>query len=334
MQDWTEIEKKVGNWYQVAGTRHYTLDNGGNNGTRVIDVRTGGGLEYSVVADRGLDISLAAYKGINLVYLGTGGEANPAFYESRQSLWLRQFFAGLLTTCGPDNIGPPCVDEGVEYGLHGRFSNTPARNVCDLTDLESERGMICIRGEIDCSALFSSRLRIRRQICSPAGSNRIIISDKIRNCGGQKVPLAMLYHINCGYPLLDDDVEVAISSRETEAYDAYSRQFLAEINRFAAPDANNAEKNYLHRFAGNSRLGSASVTNSRLGIKLEIRFELDNLPFLTQWKMEGIRDYVLGLEPANCPCLPRDQLRASNLLPFIDPGEERVNHLEIEVGRC
>lgn len=330
MHDWQIVDRKVGNWYQVAGTRHYMLTNGNNNGTRAIDVRTGGGLEYTLLPDRGLDISLASYKGVNLVYQGTGGEVNPANYNCRNSEWLRQFFAGLLTTCGPDNIGPPCVDEGEEFGLHGRFNNTPARNICDQTNLEAEDATICVSGEIDCSVLFGSRLRTRRQVISPVDTNRIIIIDKIRNCGGHTVPLTILYHINLGYPLLDENTSINVHSSSLEAYDEYSRQYIGDVSSFLPPDAINKEKNYLHRFADQQQ-GLATVANSKLGIKLNIGFSLESLNYMTQWKMEGVKDYVLGLEPANCPCLARDQLRSNRLLPYIEPGEEIDFQLELSV---
>ena len=76
-----EVVKKVGNIFQLGGTRHYELTEGSTRGTRVIDVVTGTGFGFSIVPDRGLDISLASYKGVNLVYQTPNGEVNPAFYQ-------------------------------------------------------------------------------------------------------------------------------------------------------------------------------------------------------------------------------------------------------------
>ena len=95
-----EIENKVGNLSQVFGTRKYQLLEGNNNGTRIIDVNTGSGLEYSVVLDRAMDISIARYKGLNLTHLTLNGEVNPGFYESFGKEWGRIFFGGMVTTCG------------------------------------------------------------------------------------------------------------------------------------------------------------------------------------------------------------------------------------------
>jgi len=61
-----KIKQYIGNTYQIGGTRHYRLTDGNTDGCRCIDVKTGSGFDYTVVCDRGLDISLASY---NTVYI-------------------------------------------------------------------------------------------------------------------------------------------------------------------------------------------------------------------------------------------------------------------------
>lgn len=331
MEDWRSIRDRIGSWYQIAGTRHYYLNSGSSFGTRAIDVKTGGGLEYTVLPDRGLDISLASFKGVNLVYQGSCGEVNPAYYNSSENEWLRMFYAGLLTTCGPSNIGPPCEDDGETLGLHGRFSSTPARNVCDLTDLESDNGEIRIIGEIDCSVMFGSRIRTKRTICSKIGLNKISIEDVIRNDTGKSVPFAMLYHINMGYPMLDDCVEINVNSSAVESYDEQSEMYLDSINSFLQPDGANREKNYLHKFDQEIKRGRATVVNPKLEIGVSIEFDLDALKYMTQWKQEGIKDYILGLEPCTVPCEKRSVLREKGLLSYLEPGEEKIHKVEIGI---
>jgi hypothetical protein len=96
----SETLKYIGNLSQLGGCRHYTLIEGPAHGMRATDINTGNGLQYTVLPDRAMDISLASYKGTNLVYLTCNGETNPAFYEHEGVGWLRTFAAGLLTTCG------------------------------------------------------------------------------------------------------------------------------------------------------------------------------------------------------------------------------------------
>ncbi len=322
-----DIISKVGSLRQIAGTRHCTLIDGAANGTRMIDVNTGAGLTFSILPDRGLDIGMAAYKGINFTYLSPQEEMNPAFCRIYKNEWLRTFFGGLLTTCGPANFGPYCTDDGEELGIHGRFNCIPASHVCDRTRIEN--GEIAIEGTINDSVLFGEKLSITRTILSVVGSNSITVRDTVRNMGGRSSPYMMLYHINFGYPFLDKGTRVQVNSCHAEGYDDYSNEHLGTINSFHEPRADVREKNYLHCF--DVETGIASATNDVLGFSVSVRFNTSFLPYLTQWKCEQIRDYVLALEPCSSPCVSRKELRKKGLLKFIEPGEAVTNTITIEV---
>lgn len=319
---------KIGHTLQIAGTRHYKLAGGAGDGVRAIDVKTGGGLEYTVLPDRGLDISLASFRGVNLTYLSLQGEIHPAFYSCEREEWLRTFFGGLLTTCGPASFGPPCEDGGTVLGLHGRHNVTPAVYVCDDTDLE--KGEIRISGRIEQSVMFGEKLSIKRTIRSAVMENVVRIRDEIKNCGGSPTPYTLLYHINFGYPLLDTCAQSFVNSTDVSGCDEYSAADIANLQVFSEPDAHNREKNYTHTFERISK-GCAGIYNEKLGCGVSIRFPVDKLPFLTQWKMEGVRDYVLALEPGNAPCESRKKLREKGNLPFLRAGESTVNEIEIEI---
>ena len=320
--------KRAGSLRQLAGTRHSILTNGGAGGVRAIDVNTGGGLAYTILPDRGLDISQATFRGVNFVYLSPQEELSPAYYNSTESEWLRTFFAGLLTTCGPINFGPPCLDEGLSYGLHGRFNVTPARNVCDKTDVES--GIIEITGTIANYVLFGEKLEIRRTITSPVGENSIKIKDTVVNHGDVATPNMMLYHINFGYPLLDEDARISVNSVSCTGYDEYSQQFIADVGSIGPPDAGNLEKNFFHVMNPDVP-GIASICNDKLGFGVEISFDAAALPYLTHWKTERTRDYVLALEPGTAPCECIADVRKMGKLPVLEPGGQKVNEVEIRI---
>ena len=59
-----------------------------------------------------------------------------------------------------------------------------------------------------------------------------------------------------------------------------------------------------------------------MGIGLLIEYDAENLPYFTQWKMLGERDYVMGLEPGNCHPDGRNVMRKEEKLVFLQPGEE------------
>lgn len=124
-----EIQQYIGNQLQIGRTRHYVLTDGWERNIRSIDVNSGNGLHYTMLPDRGMDISLASFKGTNLVYLTCNGETHPSYYEPESNGWLRTFTGGLLTNAGLTYLGSPVNGEGEELGLHGRYSTIPARQV-------------------------------------------------------------------------------------------------------------------------------------------------------------------------------------------------------------
>jgi len=63
---------------------------------------------------------------------------------------------------------------------------------------------------------------------------------------------------------------------------------------------------------------------------LRITFDTEQLPCFAQWKMMGIRDYVLGLEPGNCTPERRDIQRKNGKLQFINPGEEKKFEVTVD----
>ncbi len=314
--------KYIGNNYQVGGTRHYMLTQGYADGCRCIDVRTGSGFEYTVVCDRGMDISLASYRGVNLPFLTENMEANPTFYDSQGSEWIKTFSGGLLTTCGPTHLGPSCTDGGETLGLHGRWSSLPGRQVCDMTDFDE--GKIEIAGTLVDSSPFGHKLKIKRKIKSEFGQSFVIIEDSIKNEGSKPTPLNILYHINFGYPLLDETATVHVCSDSCCGYDDYSRQRMNEQGSVKSPCGENCEKNYLHTFSQSDGSVTVWIHNKNIldGLAVYITFDCRSLPYLTQWVLEDIKDYVLALEPASVPCESRNILREKGLLPFINSGEE------------
>ena len=81
-------------------------------------------------------------------------------------------------------------------------------------------------------------------------------------------------------------------------------------------------------------MGNAKVClqNRKLGISLAIKFDTDQLPYLTEWKMMGMGDYVLGLEPCNVPARNRVALKEDNILPYLKAGETVINNIEVELS--
>jgi galactose mutarotase-like enzyme len=328
-----ELLSYIGNLSQLGGTRHYNLSDGPGLNMRAIDVNTGSGLTYTVLPDRGMDISFASFKGTNLVYITPNGETHPAFYEPEDLGWLRTFTGGLLTTCGLTWLGPPVKDGDEELGLHGRYSTIPAKLVADLSQWTGEDYLIKLRGTTEEARLFGTRMRLEREISSIVGSNSLTIKDTVTNFGYRKTPYTILYHINIGYPMLSEDARLVIDPVETVPATEIAASAISEFRSFTRPQPGFFEHVFYHKLKAEPNGDSkVRLENKKIGIALEIKYNNKQLPYLTQWKMMGQGDYVLGLEPCNVPTRNRVMLREQGLLKYLEAGESVTNEVVIGVS--
>jgi hypothetical protein len=300
---------------------------------RAIDVNTGSGLQYTVLPDRGMDISLASFKGHNLVYLSCNGETHPAFFEPESFGWLNTFTGGLLTTCGLTYLGAPVKDGEEELGLHGRYSTIPARQVSDLSEWVGDEYHIRLRGISEEGHIFGYKIRLEREISSVQGQNIIRIKDTVTNFGYKASPYTILYHMNLGYPLLYEFSELILDPVSTVPATPFAADGINEFRQFIKPQANCQEQVYYHSMkSDNKGMAQVSLHNRNLGMSLKIKFNADQLPYLTEWKMMGMGEYVLGLEPCNVPARNRVALREENILPYLKAGESVINNIEVELS--
>jgi galactose mutarotase-like enzyme len=325
-----EIQYYIGNHAQIGGSRHYVLTDGWGRNLRGIDINSGSGLQYTILPDRGLDISLASFKGINLVYITCNGETHPAFYEPENFGWLHTFSGGLLTTCGLTYLGSPVTDEGEQLGLHGRYSTIPAKQVADLSEWIGDDYFIKIRGVVEEGYMFGNKLRLEREITTIQGQNKLTITDTVTNFGNKASPYTVLYHMNLGFPLLSEDAELIIDPASTFPRDDSAASGMKEFKKFIKPRAGFREQVFEHVMKADANGETmATLQNVKLGIGLTIKFKIAQLPYLVEWRMMGQGEYVLGLEPCNIPGKNRKALKEENILPLLQPSESTSHSIEV-----
>ena len=153
------------------------------------------------------------------------------------------------------------------------------------------------------------------------------------NFGGLPSPYTILYHMNLGHPLLSEDAELILDPEHTIARDNTAEEGIRDFKKFIKPVPGFSEQVFFHKLKTDSKgWSSATLSNSKLGIALTISFDTSTLPLLTEWKMMGYGDYVLGLEPGNVPPKNRKILRDENALPILKPGEYSINKIEVTVS--
>ena len=315
----------IGHESQICSVEEHRLVGGKGDGMRLLEINNGRGLELIVLPDRGADIARLRFRGINMSYFSPCGYVAPAYYESTGSNWLKSFTAGFLTTCGLQAVGSPCVDEGEELPLHGSIGNTPAEHIY----WEENGENIFIHALIKDEVIFGRKLVLKRTLEISKEENQFIIHDEIENTGDRVEPLEILYHMNMGYPLLDEDSIVEIPAKSVIARDAHAAEDIANWMHMEKPQAGYQERCYYHKF--DAEEGRASIYQPKFKAGLEITFDVKDLDAFVEWKMMGVRDYVLGLECGNCYPDGRDVMRKTGMLKFLQPGEKKAYHVKVRM---
>ena len=314
----------IGHESQLYGVEEHRLVGGRGDGMRLFQVKNGKGLEFTVSADRCADISRLSVEGVNMGYFSPCGYVAPAYYDGVGDGFLKSFTAGFLTTCGLNGVGVPCEDQGESLPLHGTIGNTPAEQIW----WEKEEQELKIHAVVPDEGIFSRKLVLRRTIRCSLTENVICIQDRIINEGDKEYPVMLLYHMNMGYPLLSEHSRLYVPSVEVTPGNAHAAEGIANWHQMQKPEAGFEEQCYFHRF---KEEGIAAIYNPEVEKGLVILFDPKNLPFFTEWKMMGQRDYVLGLEPGNCHPDGRAKMRKEGALTILAPGEQADYQVEIRM---
>jgi hypothetical protein len=322
-----EVSRRVGRLDQAAGVRLVTLGDGVERGVRLLEFRTGTGFEFDVLVDRAFDVGRCEHAGRALAWTSATGFAGPWFYEPEGLGFFRGFGGGLLTTCGLEHALFMAEDTAEQYhyppkqtetfGLHGRISNRPARLSGYGERWEGDECVLYAEGEVLQAAVFGEQLLLGRRIEARMGESRLIVRDEVVNVGHDRTPHMLLYHVNIGWPVVDEDSELLVPAtaveprgdHPVEGYDVLD----APQSGFAEPD---------------ERV-PVGIVNRRLGLGAYEVFRRDQLPHHFVWRMLGEGTYVVGIEPCTNRVAGRLDARARAELIELGAGESRSYELEL-----
>ena len=328
-----EIQAYVGNLDQIAAVHAMTFTQGRAKNCQAFELYTGGGLRVLVLPDRGMDLYLADYKGQGISYVTKSGIASSAYYEAQGYGWLRSFGGGLLTTCGLTHVGDPEPAGQWEMGLHGRISNTPAYDLTSRAQWEGDDYVLLVEGSVREAVLYEENLLLRRRVQCVAGENRIRVTDVVENQGPAPAPFMLMYHLNFGFPLLDEHTRLTIPTRSCRERDQDGAHPAGDWSWFPPPRADGGTQLFFHDAAQDGDgVVAIEIQNPELGFGVVLRYPKQQLPCLSQWKNTSCQDYVLGIEPGNCLPLGREENRRLGHLKYLEPGQSETIWLEISVA--
>lgn len=331
-----DILRRVGIISQVAGIKRYYLADGRGAGVECVDVRTGTGFEYTVMPGHGMDIGWCGFEGMPISYISKVGVSAPGYFTGIKDQWLQCFPGGMLSTCGLGNVGDYCDDvtEGLgmqSFGLHGRVSNQYAKNICVNESWDGDSFIMEISGTNTEAQLRGENFSLRRTVTSKMGDNCFKVRDVITNEDFIERPYMVMYHINFGYPVVDKGSHVVIRSTDRFADTEESIKKAGEAYEITEPTNGIDENLYFHKTPGKDGEGFAAIINDCIEVAAYVRYSADTLPYLTEWKMLGDSDYVVGLEAGNCIPRGRSYHREKHMLQMLEPQASVVNELEIGI---
>lgn len=335
-----DLLARAGTLSQFAGVRLVTLSDGVERGVRLLEFRTGSGLAFTVAVDRGLDIIEMEHRSLPLGWQSPAGLRHPALTEMEAEGglgWLRSF-TGLFVTCGLDHaLGPE--DEPadhfnypfkntVRHSLHGRASLIPARLTGYGERWEGERCVLWCEGVVRQATVFGENLELVRRIEVDMGGDTVRIADTVENLGYAATPHMLLYHVNVGYPLLDEGARYVAPVRQplwaNHAGEAYRAQGVG-YRTMAAPQTRFREQVWEHEMDAdaNGRVPVALV-NDRLSRAFVVETRKAEFPCHLEWQNLQAGMYTLGLEPCTNHVLGHNAARERGELIELAPGESRI----------
>lgn len=336
--DAVDVRARAGCLAQFGGVRLVTFGDGVERGLRVLEFRTGTGLCFSVLIDRAMDIGEMSHAGRAIGWQSPTGFRHAGLHEPEGEGglgWLRSF-SGFLSTCGLDHIlGPEEVEAAsynyprrgkVRHGLHGRIGAIPARLTGYGERWEGDRCTLWAEGVIVQGAVFGEVLHLHRRIEADLGGNEVRLTDRVVNTGFARTPHMFFYHVNLGYPVIDDGARYLAPVREvvwaTHA-DVLQAQGVG-YRRCRGPVAGFLEQVWEHAMAADDAgLVPMAVVNDRLGFGLMVETRVDQFPCAYQWQNFQAGNYVMGVEPSTHHVLGNRFARDRGEMIWLEAGDER-----------
>jgi hypothetical protein len=333
------IIRRYGCLEGYASARLVTLGDGAERGMRVLELRSGGGLEVEITIDRSFDIGRLALHGVTVSWHSPAGNRHPAhidrFAEGGQG-WLTGM-SGFLGTCGFDHIRQPEREAAfhaplhptpaIDYPLHGGGAQQPARLIGYGIDEDAEIPLIWCEGEVIQSMTFRGAIRLRRRIEIPLGGTSLTLRDTVTNIGPTTVPSMMLYHFNLGYPLVDADSVLDLGA---------TTQLWANLDHepkhpYGPPPHQPVAEISVHRQQATNGKARCGLHNTATGLSVEITYATDTLPYLQLLRVRGEGYSLIGIEPCTTAKRSRAEARDASEMPQLAPGEKRHFSLDVSV---
>ena len=320
------IQKMLGNENQIVKARRIAFRDGMSNGVHAIELCNSSGLYVTLIEDQCLNVYDFSFKGINCAFQTKNGLVSNQFFNGGANEFSYYWPAGMIYTCGLTNVGPGVTENGIYYAEHGRIGMMPCENVA-MVQTDSD---VVVTGKVHDSMLCGHYLELERRITFPKNGKFIKICDTVTNREENDTEMMILYHCNFGYPLLTPEARMVKGAGEI--IDNLGSGIAPELcGQSGKAKKGKTEEVYCHKNTSDENgYGYAAVINDALLLGCYVKYKMDTLPLLRQWKNFCSNDYAMGLEPSNSYILGRKSERENGTLSILQGYETKK--FEVEIG--
>lgn len=330
----SELRQRTVDGRGLADIRLLQMDDGPGRGQRLLQCRNAVGVTIEIAVDRGFDIASLLWRGVNIGWNSANALPWPLnSADAENGVGFYRNFDGFIVTCGLDHIGGAREGDAshfihkhrkqVYYPLHGRISAQRATISSYGINWECDVPEIWAEAVIRQSSVFGENLVLHRRIKLDVFSGKIRIDDKVENRGFRPTPHAILYHVNFGYPFLNENIRL---SGDIDA--GLMHTFNAEDKR-----ADDDYVDYFQEFPLKSDrdLVTVGLQNKSFAgdVNLKMSFSCQSLPKFGIWRAFQSGVYALGLEPTNPQIHDEKQKQC---LQTLAAQESKNYSLEIEIS--
>lgn len=342
-----ELTRRIGHISQAGGVRLLSSENGPSRGVRLLQCRTGTGFSFEVAVERGMDVGYCEYHGASLAWIPPTGLAGPWYFEQQTEFgWLRTALGGFNNSCGMVHIGNPETDAVPHYnfparpmeryGVHDRMALLPGELLSYGERWEGDECILEAVGRVTQAQAYGENLILTRSYTARLGESRFTMHDEIENAGYLPAVHMLLYHINVGFPFVDEGSELIAP------FAGPPRVLFGEANpdepegycRFIAPQKDWVQQTFEHTMRADPEgCVPLAMLNPALGDggqALYVVYNREQMPSYIEWRQMGEGQYAVGIEPCTNG-FGREEVRRNGELIVLQPGDRRVYDLEVGV---
>ena len=316
--------------------RKSTLRGGKQEGVDIVEIDNGQ-MRIVVCPTRGMSVLRVISHDLRLGWDSPVQEiVHPQYMDlqSRGGLGWLEGFNEWLVRCGLESAGGVGEDTFInnvggeakmQLTLHGKIGNIPA-SVVEVIVEEEPFTRIRLRGRVDERMFFGPQLELWTEISVTPNLREFRMEDQVTNRSDQPQEFQLIYHVNFGRPILEQDAQFVAPLRRVAPMNARAAEDVKSFARYKAPTPGYVEQVYcLHPLADSSQRTLVMLRNSAGDRAVSMAYSLEQLPYLTLWKNTASEaaGYVTGIEPGTGFPNHRKFEREHGRVPKLAGGETR-----------